>query len=152
MNKPDRLIFIAVWNFLKVLGPVIGMAALAVFAFPPVIGSRSTGGIFGLIVAEFVLLVYVIIAMAGGIGLLKGDRLGRILSIVHSALNAFVFLSGLISIFVMDIRYACFEVSVLFMIGVCVIEILIIVYLGKPETRKYFEPGTMTQSTLQSEG
>ena len=64
MNKPDRLIFIAVWNFLKVLGPVIGMAAIAVFAFPPVIDSMSTGGIFGLIVAEFVLLVYITIAVA----------------------------------------------------------------------------------------
>ena len=97
----------------------IGIIAIAVFAFPEVSGlhgKSSVAGIFGLSIAVLLLLFYLCIAIAGGIGLLGGKKWGRILGLVHAALSLLSFPFGTI------------------------IGILIIVYLIKPEIRDYFEP------------
>ncbi len=118
MRRPDLLILIAVWEFISAFGAFIGIIAISVFAFPAVSslhGIGSVGGIFGLSVAVLVLLFYLSIALAGGIGLLGRKEWGRILSLVHAALSLLSIPFGTI------------------------IGILIIVYLIKPEIRDYFE-------------
>ncbi len=118
MRRPDLLILIAVWEFMSAFGAFIGIISISVFAFPEVAslgGIGSAGGIVGLSIAVLVLMFYLIIAIAGGIGLLGGKEWGRILSLVHAALSLLWIPIGTI------------------------IGILIIVYLMKPEIRDYFE-------------
>jgi uncharacterized membrane protein (DUF2068 family) len=74
-------------------------------------------GVIAIIVLGSVLLVmvaYFILALMGGIGLLKGREWGRILSIIHAALNLFWVPVG------------------------TVIGVLILIYLTKTETQEYF--------------
>jgi hypothetical protein len=118
MRRPDLLILVAVWEFISTFGAFIGIIAIALFAFPEVAslhGIASLGGIFALSLVVLVLLFYLSIAIAGGIGLLGGKEWGRILSLVHSALSLLSIPIGTI------------------------IGILVIVYLIKPEVRDYFE-------------
>ena len=121
MKRPDLLILVAVWEFITAGVALIGISAIAVFAFPEVIGPMwgpaLVGGLFGLSIAVLVLLCFVGIAVAGGIGLLKGKEWGRTLSIIHAAL-------GLLNV----------------PVGT-VIGILIIVYLTKTDVREYFVGG-----------
>ncbi len=70
--------------------------------------------IFALGVAVLVMVAYFILALMGGIGLLKGREWGRILSIVHAALSLFWVPVG------------------------TVIGVLILVYLTKDEVKEYF--------------
>jgi hypothetical protein len=119
MKRPDLVILIAVWEFLTVFGALIGIVAIAVFAFPGVAqewGMDLAGGIFGLSVAILVLLCYLFIALVGGIGILIGKEWGRVFSIVHSAL------------------------SLLWIPFGTIIGILIIIYLGKPQVKEFFVP------------
>ena len=79
-------------------------------------GVPQMGGI-AIIVLGIVLLVmiaYFILALIGGIGLLRGREWGRILSIVHAALSLFWVPVG------------------------TVIGILILIYLTKTEVQEYF--------------
>jgi hypothetical protein len=118
MKRPDLLIIITVWEFISAFAAFMGIIAISVFAFPAVSslhGIGSVAGIFGLSIAVLVLLFYLSIAIAGGIGLLGGKEWGRILSLVHAALSLLSIPLGTI------------------------IGILIIVYLIKPEIRDYFE-------------
>jgi len=118
VKRPDLLILIAVWEFLSALASLIGIAAIAVFAFPEVgcmWGVAEVGGLFGLSVAMLVLLCYMGMAVAGGIGLLQGKNWGRILSIVHAALSLFWIPIGTI------------------------IGILTLIYLTRSEVQEYFE-------------
>ena len=130
MKRPDLLVLIAVWMFLSALGILIGIAAVSsmfFFTYPWMcwdgIGAwgmwdmPQMGGfaIFALGVAVLVMVAYFILALMGGIGLLKGKEWGRVLSIVHAALSLFWIPVG------------------------TVIGILVIIYLVKPEVREYFE-------------
>ena len=65
-------------------------------------------------IAVLVMVAYFILALMGGIGLLKGREWGRILSIIHAALNLFWVPVG------------------------TVIGVLILIYLTKTETQEYF--------------
>ncbi len=119
MKRPDLVILIAVWEFLTVFGALIGIIAIAIFAFPEVAqewGMDMAGGVFGLSVAILVLLCYLFIALAGGIGILIGKEWGRVFTIVHSAL------------------------SLLWIPFGTIIGILIIIYLGKPQVKEFFVP------------
>jgi hypothetical protein len=118
MRRPDLLILIAVWEFISTFGAFVGIIAVALFAFPEVSslhGVGSLAGIFVLSLVVLVLLFYLSIAIAGGIGLLGGKEWGRILTLIHSALSLLSIPIGTI------------------------IGILIIIYLIKPEVRDYFE-------------
>ena len=112
VKRPDLLILIAIWMFISTLGAVIGIIAIAVFAFPH---TWDTGGIFGLSIAEATLACYVGLSVAGGIGLLRGKGWGRILAIVNAILSLFAVPIG------------------------TVIGALVLVYLFKPEVKAYFE-------------
>lgn len=114
-KRPDMLVLIAVWQFISAAGSLIGIASIAVFAFPYV---WDPGGVFGLTVAVVTLACYTAFAVAGGVGLLIGKEWGRILSIVHAALSTLAVPVGTI------------------------IGVLSIVYLVKPEVRTYFSPGS----------
>ena len=117
-KRPDMIILIAVWQFLNAVGALIGLVAIGLFAFPVVAnlnGIARTGGLFGLTIGAFFLVCFTILAAAGGFGLLNGTELGRILSIVHAALNLLAIPIG------------------------TVIGILVIIYLGKPDVKEYFE-------------
>ena len=131
MKKPDLLILIAIWQFITAFGALIGIAAIAVFAFPAVTGYWDTGswggmgwrdgmmgGVFGLSVGILFLLCFLAFAVAGGIGLMlnRGREWARIISIVHSALSLFAIPIGTI------------------------IGTLSIIYLVKQEVRDYFNP------------
>jgi len=118
MKRPDLLILIAMWEFISMLGALIGISAIAVFAFPSVnelYGIAHVGGIFGLIIAMLMLLLTAGIALAAGIGLLRGKEWGRVLSIAYAAISLICIPFGTI------------------------IGILVIIYLTKTEVREYFE-------------
>jgi hypothetical protein len=120
MKRPDFLAPIATWQFLTAFLALVGICAIATFAFPsaigPLWGQALASVIFGLTIAILVLLVYAGIAIAGGIGLLKRREWGRVLSIIHAALSLFV----------------------LPIIGT-VIGILALVYLTKYDVSEYFK-------------
>ena len=137
MKKPDSLILIAIWEFFTIFTAFIGIAAIAIFAIPAVLGNwvnwgynngyymrtsldwgniARTGAVFGLSVAIFVLVCFIVLAILAGIGLLKGKEWGRITAIVHSALSLFWFPVG------------------------TVVGVLAIMYLTKQETKDFFIP------------
>jgi hypothetical protein len=119
MKRPDLLLLVAVWQFLRAFFLVVGLIAIAVFAFPGALGfgygPGSVGAIFGLSIAIFVLLCLIGLSLAGGIGVLKAKNWGRIVSIVNAIL-------GMLNI----------------PIGTA-IGILVLIYLARPEIRAYFE-------------
>ena len=118
MKRPDLLTLVVAWQFLSAFISFVVVCILAIFAFPEVIGPMwgpaLTGVIFGLSVGILILLIIIGIAIAGGIGLLKGQEWGRVLSIVHAALSLFSFPFG------------------------TVIGVLVIIYLTKPDVTAYF--------------
>ncbi|UCE97491.1 MAG: hypothetical protein JSV74_05980 [Dehalococcoidia bacterium] len=119
MRRLDLLSLIAVWEFITAFGAPISISAVAVLIFPdvidPFIGPAIPGAIFGLSVAILVLLCYIGLAIAGGIGLIRGKDWGRILSIVHAILTLFFFPIG------------------------TVIGILTIIFLIRPEVKNDYE-------------
>ncbi len=134
MKRPDLIVLIAVWEFLSAFGVLIGIGALAsafFFTAPwmtmgewngwngQMWGAPDASGfvIFGLSVILLIMVAYFILALMGGIGLLKGKEWGRILTIVHSALSLFWMPIG------------------------TVIGILVLIYLTKTEVREYFTGG-----------
>ena len=123
MKRPDLLLLIAIWEFITAFVALIGISAIAVFVFPDaikdVMGSAIPGIIFGLSIAILVLLCYIGLAIAGGVGILKGKEWGRVLSIVHAALSLFWFP----------------------IIGTA-IGILSIIYLTRPEITDYMKAGS----------
>jgi len=125
VKRPDLLLLIAIWEFITAFGALIGISVIAVFAFPDAInhtlGSAIPGIIFGLSIAILMLLCYIGLAFAGGIGLLQGKEWGRILSIAHAALSLFAFPIG------------------------TVIGILSIFYLTRPEVTDYINAGNGEQ-------
>jgi hypothetical protein len=94
----DLLSIIAIWELITAFGALIGISAVAVLICPEVIdlftGPALPGVIFGLSVAILVLLCYIGLAIAGGIGLIRGKDWGWILSIVHAILTLFFFPIG----------------------------------------------------------
>lgn len=119
MKRPDLLLLIAIWELISAFGALVGLSAIAVFAFPeaidPFVGPAVPGVIFGLSIAVLLLICYIGIAIAGGVGLLKGQEWGRVLSIAHAALSLFWIPVG------------------------TVIGILSIIYLTKSEVTEYIK-------------
>ena len=130
MKRPDLLVLIAVWEFLCAFGVLVaigGISSYFCFTVPGVWWNGMMGGwgmwgvpqmggiaLVALGIALLVMVVYFILALMGGIGLLKGREWGRILSIVHAALSLFWVPVG------------------------TVIGILILIYLTKTEVQEYF--------------
>ena len=119
MKRPDLLLLIAIWQFLNAFLCLIGVAAIAIFAFPEGMGfgygPANVGTIFGLSIGIFVLLCCIGLSLAGGIGILKAKSWGRIISIVNAVLNLLNIPIGTI------------------------IGVLVLIYLAKAEVREYFE-------------
>ena len=137
MKKPDSLILIAIWEFFTVFAAFIGIATIAIFAIPAVLGNwmnweynngywmatsldwaeiRKTGVVFGLSVVIFLIVCFIVQAILAGIGLLKGKEWGRITAIVHSALSLCWFPVGTVA------------------------GVLAIMYLTRQDTKDYFIP------------
>jgi len=121
-KRPDLLLLIAIWQFINALFCLIGIIAIAIFAFPgavdhygPVNVGADIGAIFGLSIAILFLLSCIGLSVAGGIGILLGKAWGRIVSIVNAVL-------GLLAI----------------PIGT-IIGVLVLIYLTRSEVREYFE-------------
>ena len=114
MKRPDLVLLITIWQFLNALFCSIGIAAIAIFAFPKA-GPADVGTVFGLSIGIFFLLCFIGLSIAGGIGLLIGKNWGRIVSIVNAALNLLNIPIG------------------------TVIGVLVLIYLTKSEVREYFE-------------
>ncbi|MFC1929885.1 hypothetical protein ACFLW6_03375 [Chloroflexota bacterium] len=122
MKRPDLLLLVAIWQFLNAFLCLIGIAAIAIFAFPGALGhygavnvGSDIGALFGLSTAILFLLCCIGLSIAGGIGLLLGKAWGRIISIINAVLS-------LLSI----------------PIGT-VIGVLVLIYLTRSEIRDYFE-------------
>ena len=126
MKKPDMLVPVAIWEFLTALGILIPMSAMFTVLFVNItdwgMWAGSTNipslGVLVKVIIGFVqllFLTYFVLALMGGIWLLQGREMGRILSIVHAAL------------------------SLLFVPVGTVIGALVLVYLTKPEVRDYFQ-------------
>lgn len=124
MKKPELLLLIAIWEFIVGFIDLVGIAAIGIIAFPAVMYEYRygfgldrpgyTAAIFGLSVGIIVLLIYLTVAIAGGIGLLMGKEWGRIISIVQAALSLFSIPFG------------------------TVIGILTIIYLTRTSVKEYF--------------
>ncbi len=118
MRRPDLLILVAVWEFLTAAGALIGISAISIFAFPEILKSQGIsriGGIVGLSIVLLLLIAYVSIAIAGGMGLVNGKEWGRVLSIAHAAVSLFWIPFG------------------------TVIGTLTIIYLVRPEIKEFFK-------------
>ena len=122
MKRPDLLLLVAIWQFLNAFICLIGIAAIAIFAFPGALGHywpvnlpADIGAIFGLSIAILVLLVCVGLSIAGGIGILLPKPWGRIVSIANAVLSLFSIPIGTIT------------------------GILVLIYLTRSEVREYFE-------------
>lgn len=114
MKRPDLLLPIAIWRFITAFLASIGIIAIAVFAFPGAIEHTTIGALFGLSIALTVLLAYVSLSVAAGIGLIKGKSWGRALAIVCAILDSFSFPFGTI------------------------IGVLTLIYLLRKEVKEYF--------------
>jgi len=118
-KRPDLLLLVAIWLFFSAFLYLIGIAAIAGFAFPEALGFKygpaDVGAIFGLSIGVFVLLCCCGLSLAGGIGILKAESWGRIISIVVAILSLFWIPIG------------------------TVIGVLVLIYLMKAEVREYFE-------------
>lgn len=111
MQKNDVVLLVAIWAFLSAVGALIGIIAIAAFAFP----EASLGeDYFGLSIATVALLAYLGVAVAAGVGLIMREEWGRITAIVHAVLSLFAIPFG------------------------TVVGVLCLVYLLRRETREYF--------------
>ena len=119
MKRPDLLLLVAIWAFFSAFLYLIGIAAIAIFAFPEALGfmygPANIGSIFGMSTGMFVLLCCSGLSLAGGIGILKAKSWGRIISIVVAVLSLFWIPVG------------------------TVIGVLVLMYLTRSEVREYFE-------------
>ena len=124
-KRPDLLVLIAVWEFLSavwILIPIAAIFSAFFFAAPGVwiwgydgnMPNMAGIAIFVLGVVVLIMALSFVIALLGGIWLLQGREWGRILSIVQAAL------------------------SILWIPIGTVIGILVLIYLTRPEVRRYF--------------
>ncbi|MDD5190518.1 MAG: hypothetical protein PHE50_05695 [Dehalococcoidales bacterium] len=131
MKRPDTLVLIAIWQFLAAFASLIGIAGLAAWGFAGAMngwGSRDGAWsgyyhsqppvweVFFLTIGITALVCLLTLAVAGGVGLIKGKEWGRITSLVFNALGLFIFPVGTI------------------------IGTLALVYLTKKETKDFFSP------------
>jgi len=115
MKRPDLLLLVAIWAFFSAFLYFLGIAAIAIFAFPEALGQANVGSIFGMSIGMFVLLCCSGLSLAGGIGILKAKSWGRIISIIVAVLSFFWIPVG------------------------TVLGVLVLIYLMKAEVREYFE-------------
>ena len=119
MKRPGLLLLVPIWALFSAFLYLIGIAAIAIFAFPEALGfgygPGNVGSIFGLSIGIFVLLCGFGLSLAGGIGLLLGKAWGRIVGIIVAVLSLFWIPVG------------------------TVIGVLVLIYLAKAEVRAYFE-------------
>jgi hypothetical protein len=125
MKKPDKLILIAVWQFITAFMSLIVIATV-VSGYREgswsVMGGRMVivgGSPFWLSVVILLLFCFLALAIVGGVGLMlnRGRAWARMVSIVHNALS-------LIAIPVVG----------------TIIGTLSIIYLAKQDVRDYFNP------------
>jgi len=119
MKRPDLLVLVAIWAFFSAFLYLVGIAGIAIFAFPEALGfgwgPANIGSIFGMSIGMLVLLCGAGLSLAGGIGILKAKSWARIIGIVVAVLSLFWIPVG------------------------TVLGVLVLVYLVKPEVREYFE-------------
>lgn len=124
MRRPDLLILVAIWEFIAAFLAFLLLAGMLFFSFFVAVNRTSAGPGFNQPPATFFLglsilfiiflILYIVISIAGGIGLLRGREWARITSIVQAAMSLLGF-------------------PVFTVIGV-----LAIIYLTRPEVRSYF--------------
>jgi hypothetical protein len=119
MKRPDLLLLVAIWAFFSAFLYLIGIAAIAIFAFPEalgfVYGPANIGSIFGMSIGMLVLLCCAGVSLAAGIGILMVKSWARITAIVVAVLSLIWVPVG------------------------TVLGVLVLIYLMKPEIREYFK-------------
>jgi hypothetical protein len=121
IRRPDGVVLVALWAFFNTFLGVCGIVGISVFAFPSVIEdthSGLAGALAGLSFGTLLLAASVVATAASGIGLMMGKEWGRILGIVHAALQLIWIPVGTI------------------------LGVLAMLYLMRPQVRKYFQPTT----------
>jgi len=123
MKRPDLVVLVAVWNFLSAFVALIGLLfvafALTARVSDPWSWQRDlgpAGSFFLLVMLLLVLIVYCGVALAAGLGVLRGREWGRILALVQAVLSLFSFPFG------------------------TTVGVLILVYLMRAEAKAFFEP------------
>jgi hypothetical protein len=81
MKRPDLLLLVVIWQFINAFFCLIGVTAIAIFAFPGALGyywsvhvGANVGTIFGLSIAILFLLGCIGLSVAGGVGILQGKN------------------------------------------------------------------------------
>ena len=133
MKKPDLLVLVAVWQFVAAFFVLCAAGFMSLLLLPSSLGmwGNNWGSMWGMnnipeigaiaiVMAIFIMIVYIVVGIVGGIGLLVGKEWGRITSIVHNALSLISFPIG------------------------TTLGILSIVYLTKSEVKEYFTPRKST--------
>ena len=90
LKKPELLILIVIWEFVTALISLIGILAVALFAFPRVVilhDIARLGGVFGLSIVIVLLAAYLCLSVTAGSGLIIGKAWGRLLAIIHAVLS-----------------------------------------------------------------
>lgn len=125
MKKPDKLILIAVWQFITAFMSLIGIVAVVTDYWEASWnGTDWRSGMIGVntfwsSVVILLLLCFLALAIVGGVGLMlnRGRAWARMVSIIHSALSLFA----------------------IPVVGT-IIGTLSIIYLAKQEVGDYFNP------------
>ena len=121
MKRPDIVVLIAIWEFITAFLALVGVGAILAISLPRVMGWWGIGQlhsvvapVFGLSVGVVVLLAFIGLAVAAGLGLLGGSEWGRLCALVHAVLNLVAIPFG------------------------TVIGVLALIYLMSPQTKDYF--------------
>jgi hypothetical protein len=124
VKKPDLVVLVAIWEFFTAFAAFVGLGFIILLAFQPRtfwfgqnVDFEVSGPLiyFALVVGGFVLLFYLIAALAAGLGVLSGREYGRVLSLAHGGIGLLFFPVG------------------------TVIGVLEIVYLTRADVREYFK-------------
>ncbi|MEW6142917.1 MAG: hypothetical protein AB1597_07185 [Chloroflexota bacterium] len=124
MKRPEWLVLIAVWEFVAAFLAFLGLIALLIAGFlTPMAGyangMRAPAGMvwayFGMSIAAIVVVGYLGLCLAAGIGILAGAEWARICAIVQGGLSCLSFPFG------------------------TAIGVLVIIYLSKVDVRAYFD-------------
>ena len=105
VKRPNQLVLIAIWQFLTVLPMLYFLLMYVGLAAGQISATDWIGLLFWVYGAALAgILGYIVVPVAGGIGLMKGSKWGRKLCIAHAILSLALFPIGTV-IGILSLRY-----------------------------------------------
>jgi len=96
--RPDGVVLVSIWFFIQAALALIGLAAIAIFAFPAVIRDTASSdryfAVAGLVFAAFILMLLSVLPLVTAIGLLGLHGWARWVALVLAALGLIWFPIG----------------------------------------------------------